>query len=138
LKLNEIRNDDIRNLMELVLNSKSEEVRWSHRISDIEIDIFVSDKYAIFLKTGIIGSSDRKRIQKELEISKKYDVFYLLDIAKNLDVVKSINSRSDNRIILIDIGVFLNEIYKFAKEVGVQMELPRSSIKSLTGFYSGG
>jgi len=138
LKLNEIRNDDIRNLMGLVLNSKSEEVRWSHRISDIEIDIFVSDKCAIFIKTGIIGSSDRKRIQKELEISKKYDVFYLLDIAKNLDVVRSINSRRHNRIILIDIGVFLNEIYEFAKKVGVQMELPRSSIKSLTGFYSGG
>jgi hypothetical protein len=138
LKLNEIRNDDIRNFMELVLNSKSEEVRWSHRFSDIEIDIFVSDKYAIFLKTGIIGSSDRKRIQKELEVSKKYDVFYLLDIAKNLDVVRSISSRYDNQITLIDIGVFLNEIYEFAKKVGVQMELTRSSIKSLTGFYSGG
>jgi len=104
LKLNEIRNDDIKNFMELVLNSKSEEVLWGHRISDIEIDIFVSGKYAIFLKTGVIGSVDRKRIQKELEISKKYDVFYLLDIAKNLDVVKSISSRRDNRIILIDIG----------------------------------
>lgn len=138
LKLDKIGNADIRNFMKLVLDSESEEVRWGHRISDIEIDIFVSDKYAIFLKTGIIGSGDRKRIQKELEISKKYDVFYLLDVAKNLDVVRSINNRLNNRIILIDIGVFLNEIYKFAKEVGVQMELSRSSIKSLTGFYSGG
>jgi hypothetical protein len=138
LKLNAIRNDDIRNLMELVLNSKSEEVRWSHRISDIEIDIFISGKYAIFLKTGIIGKSDRKSIQKELEVSKNYKVFYLLDVAKNLDALKNINSMRNNQIILIDIGVFLDEIYEFAKKVGVQMELPKSSIKSLTGFYSGG
>jgi hypothetical protein len=138
LKLNEIRDSDIRNFIELVLNSKSEEVRWSHKNSGIDIDIFISDKYAIFLKTGIIGSSDRKGIQKELEISKNYNVFYLLDVAKNLDVVKGINSRRDNRIILIDIGIFLDEIYEFAKKVGVQMELSKSSIKSLTGFHSGG
>jgi hypothetical protein len=142
LKLNEIRNDKIRKFMELVLNSEPEEVRWSHRISvsdiEIEIDIFISGKYAIFLKTGIIGKSDRKSIQKELKVSKNYKVFYLLDIAKNLDVVKSISSRRDNQIILIDIGVFLDEIYEFAKKVGVQMELPKSSIKSLTGFHSGG
>jgi len=138
LKLNEIRDDDIRNFMELVLNSNPEEVRWSHRISDIEIDIFVSDKYAIFLKTGIIGKSDIKSIQKELKVSKNYKVFYLLDVAKNLDVVKDKISKQDNRIKFIDIGVFLDEIYEFAKKVGVQMKLPKSSIKSLTGFHSGG
>jgi hypothetical protein len=136
--LNEIRNDDIRNFMELVLNSKPEEVRWSHKTSDIEIDIFISGKYAIFLKTGIIGKSDIKSIQKELKVSKNYKVFYLLDIAKNLDALKDINSLRDNQIKLIDIGVFLDEIYEFAKKVGVQMELPKSSIKSLTGFHSGG
>jgi hypothetical protein len=138
LKLNEIRDSNIRNFMELVLNSKPEEVRWSYKTSGIDIDIFISGKYAIFLKTGIIGKSDRKSIQKELKVSKNYKVFYLLDIAKNLDALKGINSMRNNQIILIDIGVFLDEIYEFAKKVGVQMELPKSSIKSLTGFHSGG
>jgi len=138
LKLNEIRDSNIRKFIKLVLNSKPEEVRWSYKTSGIDIDIFISGKYAIFLKTGIIGKSDRISIQKELEVSKNYKVFYLLDIAKNLDVYKSISSRRDNRIILIDIVVFLDEIYEFAKKVGVQMELPKSSIKSLTRFHSGG
>jgi hypothetical protein len=135
-KLNEIRDSKIRNFIELVLNSKSKEIKWSYKIHNTDIDIFISDKCAIFLKTGIIGSSDRKRIQKELEISKNCYVFYLLDIAKNLDVVKDKISKEDNRVKFIDIGKFLNEIYDFAKTVGVKMELSKSSIKSLTGFYS--
>jgi hypothetical protein len=135
-KLNEIRDSKIRNFIELVLNSKSEEIKWSYKIHNTDIDIFISDKCAIFLKTGIIGSSDRKRIQKELEISKNCYVFYLLDIAKNLDVVKDKISKEDNRVKFIDIGKFLNEICDLAKNVGVQMELSKSSIKSLTGFYS--
>jgi hypothetical protein len=135
-KLNVIRDSEIRNLIELVLNSKSEEIKWSYKIHNTDIDIFILDKCAIFLKTGIIGSRDRKRIQKELEISKNCYVFYLLDIAKNLDVVKDKISKHDNRIKYIDIGKFLNEIYDFAKNVGVPMELSKSSIKSLTGFYS--
>jgi hypothetical protein len=53
-------------------------------------------------------------------------------------VVKDKISKQDNRIKFIDIGVFLDEIYEFAKKVGVQMKLPKSSIKSLTGFHSGG
>jgi len=138
LKLNEIRDSNIRKFIKLVLNSKPEEVRWSYKTSDIDIDIFISGKYAIFLKTGIIGKSDMISIQEELEVSKNYKVYYLLDVAKNLDVVKDINSMRDNQIILIDIGVFLDEIYEFAKKVGVQMELPKSIIKSLTGFHSGG
>jgi len=130
--------DDIRNFIKIILNSEVENVKWSYKTSDTDIDIFIPNKCAIFLKTGIIGSNDRKRIRKELAISKNYNVFYLLDIAKNLDVVKEIISSQDNRIKLIDIGNFLNEIYEFTKEVGVQMELSKSSIESLTGFYSGG
>ncbi len=118
------------------MNSKSEDIKWSYKINDTDIDIFIPDKYAIFLKTGIIGSSDRKRIQKELENSQNFNVFYFLDIAKNLDVVKDIISQQDNRIKFIDIGKFLNEIYDLAERVGVQMELSKSSLKSLTGFYS--
>jgi hypothetical protein len=53
-------------------------------------------------------------------------------------VVKDKISKQDNQIKFIDIGKFLDEIYKFAKKVGVQMELPKSIIKSLTGFHSGG
>jgi hypothetical protein len=135
-KINAIRDSAIRNFIELVLNSKSEDIKWSYKINDTDIDIFIPDKYAIFLKTGIIGSSDRKRIQKELENSQNFNVFYFLDIAKNLDVVKDIISQQDNRIKFIDIGKFLNEIYDFAERVGVQMELSKSSLKSLTGFYS--
>jgi len=133
-----IVDNDTSSLLNIVLTSNTEEIKWSYKIGETDIDIFIQNKCAIFIKSGIIGSYDRQKIQKEIEITKNYKVFYLLDIAKNLSVVKKIMEKYGNQIVIIDVGKFLNEIYDFAKKAGIAIELSKSSIKSLTGFYSGG
>ena len=133
-----IRDNEIKSLLNIIFNSNPKEIKWSYKIEDTDIDIFIQEKYAIFIKSGIIGSNDRKTIQKEMEVTKNFKVFYLLDIAKNLSIAQELYEKESNRIKIIDVGKFLNEIYDFAKMVGIDMELSKSSIKSLTGFYSGG
>ncbi|QER41217.1 hypothetical protein F1847_00125 [Thermodesulfobacterium sp. TA1] len=134
--LSNVRDKNIASLLSIVLNSNPDKIKWSYKTTGTDIDILIENKGAIFIKSGIIGAKDRKKIQNELKIAEKYEVFYLLDIAKNLNIIKKLSEEHSNKIKIIDIGNFLNIIYNFAKNVGVNIDLSISSLKSLTGLYS--
>jgi len=89
-KLHEIKDDDIKKFLKSILNYEPHEIKWGQKISTGDIDISVSDSYAIFIKSGIIGKKDKKNIKKELENAKSYYIFYFFDTGKNVYLVKEV------------------------------------------------
>ena len=129
---NKIRKE-IKDLLKVIGNSKPEDIKWSFKISNTDIDISIKNEYAILVKTGLIGSKDKKKIKNELNACKSYKIFYILDIAKNLETTKELLIYN-NKINIIDVGEFIDTVYDLAKNLGIDIELSKSSIKAFSKF----
>lgn len=107
------------------------EIQWSKKIGTTDIDILINST-AIFIKTGLISSSDKAKIRNELKIAKdnNYRPYVIVDISKNVSLIREVDE-------LVDIGEFLQEIFQLSKKIGIPIELPLSGIKSFAGFTGG-
>ncbi len=116
------------------------DIEWNYPLKNTDVDILIEKKYGLFIKTGILGGSDRASISKEIEVAKEHrikKIFQMFEIAKNLDTVKKICE--DKNIIIVDVGEFLNELLKIAYQRDeISLKLSKNSIFSWAGFYTGG
>ena len=143
------KNKNLYQLFTILSNvGNREDIEWDVRFEgyDSDIDIFISKRYALFLKSGILNSKDRRKIYEEIELSQDLNldnVFIIIDIAKNLEVVEKIRGKlyreSIKSVILLDIGDFLRELLKIAHEhPEISFNISKSGILSYAGFYSAG
>jgi hypothetical protein len=138
-----ISNQDIRYFLSIINKVEDiSQIQWNYKKQgeDTDIDIFISGKYGIFLKTGILNSNDIKKIFNEIDSSKKLNlerVYQIIDIAKNLDTAKKLLKHPN--ITLLDVGEFLTVLLEIAySDKKISLKISKSSILSWAGFYSGG
>ncbi|MGB4463381.1 MAG: hypothetical protein WBI96_01700 [Candidatus Hydrothermia bacterium] len=142
--INEIsQNQDIRDFLSIINKVENiSQIQWNYKVRGeaSDIDILISGKYGIFLKTGILNSEDKSKIFKEIELSKSLNlekIYQIIDIAKNLDTTKNLIKYPN--VTLFDVGEFLTVLLKIAySNKKIALELSKSSILSWAGFYSGG
>jgi len=84
-----------------------------------DIDIYIEDKAAIFIKSGILQPLDLKKIKKEIFIATNFNIpkiFVVIDISKN-QVKKNLKSDYEKNLNIefIDLGLFLREVLNIAK-----------------------
>ena len=138
-----ISNPDIRDFLLILQDIKDiSQIKWNHQIprENSDIDILISEKYGIFLKTGILNSNDREKIFNEIELSEKMNlerVYQIIDIAKNLDTARKLLKHPN--VTLFDVGEFLTVLLEIAySNKKISLKINKSSILSWAGFYSGG
>lgn len=133
------QNEKVNEILNLIkgIQNPDQDIKWSEKGDNTDIDILIG-KNAVFIKTGIISSSDQEKIKNELEIAKthNYKPFIIIDIGKNLEIAKKIEKKFEG-ICILDAGEFLKEIYDISKKIGIPLELPYSDIKSFAGFTGG-
>ena len=122
-------------------------IKWGYKIkgvdSDIDIlmEISTTEKYGLFIKSGILNSKDLGKIRKEIILGDQINlnkIFIAIDIAKSLHVVENFKKYlQDKDIVLVDVGDLLKTLLNVAKqEKDVEFELSRSGVLTYAGFYS--
>ena len=115
------------------------EIIWDFKVKnfDSDIDIFISNKYGVFLKSGILNNADREKIFEEIKLSETLrleKVFIIIDIAKNIEFVRKLEKFE---VILLDIGDFLRVLLDIAtKNKSISFNLSKSGVLGYAGFYS--
>ncbi|MDL1969741.1 MAG: hypothetical protein LWW94_01975 [Candidatus Desulfofervidaceae bacterium] len=121
-------------------------IKWGYKIKgvdsdiDVLIEISTTEKYGLFIKSGILNSKDLGKIRKEIILGaqiKLNKIFIAIDIAKNLRVVENKEFLQDKNIVLVDVGDLLKTLLNVAKkEKDVEFELSKSGVLTYAGFYS--
>ena len=122
-------------------------IKWGYKIkgvdSDIDIlmEISTTEKYGLFIKSGILNSKDLGKIRKEIILGDQINlnkIFIAIDIAKSLHVVENFKKYlQDKDIVLVDVGDLLKTLLNVAKkEKDVEFELSKSGVLTYAGFYS--
>lgn len=132
-------------ILDKVKNKNS--IKWGYKIKnvdsdiDILIEISTTEKYGLFIKSGVLNNDDLGKIKKEIVLGEqiKLDkIFIAIDIAKNLYKVENFKKYLRGKdIILVDIGDLLKTLLNISKkEKDVEFELSRSGVLTYAGFYS--
>ena len=118
-------------------------IKWDYLLEyngeKTDIDIYIEGKAAIFIKSGILQSSDLKKVKREITLSINLNIpriFIVIDIPKN-HVMKSLKleyEKSSN-VKFVDLGLFLREIVEIAKGK-IPLNLEKHTILNWSGFYS--
>ena len=123
------------------------EIKWGYKIEGIESDIDIlmeisaTEKYGLFIKSGVLNNNDLKKIRQEIAVAEQIKLnktFIVVDIAKNSRVIHKIGGiKQGKRIILVDIGDLLRILLKIVKrEKKVEFELSQSGVLTYAGLYS--
>jgi len=122
-------------------------IKWGYKIKNVDSDIDIlieiptTEKYGLFIKSGVLNNNDLGKIRKEISLGEQIKlnkIFIAIDIAKNLLGVENLKKILQGKdIILVDIGDLLKILLNVAKqEKGVEFELSRSGVLTYAGFYS--
>jgi hypothetical protein len=121
-------------LLQTIKNAKSKETIYRNFYPDEnrsqpDIDIFIENKAAIFVKNGWLSSADRKQICEEIKLCKKINtnkIFYLANFVKNMRQINELSkffdrlkeNYKDNEIIVFDIKDLLHSMLKSVEKNG--------------------
>ncbi len=118
-------------------------IKWDYPLEyneeKTDVDIYIEGKAAIFIKSGILQSSDLKKIKREISIATNSNIpkiFIVIDIPKNQIINNLKPIYEENQYVeFSDLGLFLRELLNIAKGK-IQLNLERHTILNWSGFYS--
>lgn len=156
--LKDIKNNELKELFNTIASEKNKEnVIWNYKdnsntgnSSTGEIDIYIKNKCALLLKSGIISESDRNSLEKDIEFSIKLKVqlvFIIIDLTKNPEFYGEILNRIKNedkninntRILVLDLENLLKELIRITNTIGKEkkvFEIEKDNVLSLAGFLN--
>ena len=114
-------------------------IKWSEPVEKTDFDILIENEAAIFLKSGTLNNSDRKKLHNEITVGQQLNIsniFIINDVAMNLDVAVKLKGRN---VMIIDIGDFLNKLLEIAtNNKKINFKISKSGILSYAGFHAAG